>query len=335
MPGVTPRRRNSRPTGRGRLSQGLGRLSSHGSHLRQGHRGARPEATRRLQHPPGPRARRRPLRSPQRRVRPAASGSGSTPACTRCRGNPPTIRRQMKAAELAVPGAYVSGTGAAVLHESAGLPPRTARGEHPPHGRLHPPRPGPPPTSRCRPPGSTASGPRPSPRPSPTWPRRVGPDVLGPAVDAALLARTTTWAELDLAHRTARARRSPTARPFAEVLLARDPTVAIPQSVLESKLYPLLDDPRLPPHVRQAPAPWDPTGLERVDVTFPTMRWIVEGDGRSWHARVADFERDRAARPRGPAHRLGHLPLHRRRHRPPRLRGRHAARHLRPHHRAA
>ena len=23
------------------------------------------------------------------------------------------------------------------------------------------------------------------------------------------------------------------------------------------------------------------------------MRWIVEGDGRSWHARVADFERDR------------------------------------------
>jgi very-short-patch-repair endonuclease len=108
-----------------------------------------------------------------------------------------------------------------------------------------------------------------------------------------MLAHTTTWDELDLAYRTARARRSPTTRPFADVLLVRDPTIAIPQSVLESKLYPLLDDPRLPPHVRQAPAPWDPTGEERVDVTFPTMRWIVEGDGRAWHARVADFERDR------------------------------------------
>jgi very-short-patch-repair endonuclease len=207
-------------------------------------------------------------------------------------GNPPTVRRQMKAAELAVPGAFVSGVASAVLHELPGF--RLGRLEVSTHrkgGYTHLAR------VRHRQPVPT------------TWVDGIRTttvaqtiadvaasapaDVVGPAIDAALLAHTTTWDELDLACRTARARRSPTARPLAEVLLARYPTVAIPQSVLESKLYPLLDDPRLPPHVRQAPAPWDPTGRERVDVTFPTMRWIVEGDGRSWHARVADFERDR------------------------------------------
>ena len=207
-------------------------------------------------------------------------------------GNPPTVRRQMKAAELAVPGAFLSGVSSAVLHELPDLR----------LGRLE--------VSTHRTGGSTHLARVRHRRPVPTtWvdgirtttvaqtladvAASVGPDVLGPAVDAALLARTTTWGELDLAHRVARARRSPTARLFAEVLLSRDPTVAIPQSVLESKLYPLLDDPRFPPHIRQAPAPWDPTSLETVDAIFPTMRVIVEGDGRSWHARVADFERDR------------------------------------------
>ena len=58
-------------------------------------------------------------------------------------------------------------------------------------------------------------------------------------------------------------------------------------------LYRVLDDPRLPPLLRQAPAPWAPDGAERVDAAFPSMKWIVESDGRAWHTRVADFERDR------------------------------------------
>lgn len=207
-------------------------------------------------------------------------------------GNPPTIQRQMKAAELGVPGAALSGTSDAVLHRLPGF--RLGRIELSTHrtggnSRL----------AKVRHRQSVST----------TWvdgirvttvaqtlsdvAASVGADIVGPAVDAALLDGTTTWSELEGAHRTARRRRSPSARPFAEILLARDPTVAVPQSVLESKLYPLLDDPRLPPHVCQAPAPWDPTGGERVDVTFPTMHWIVEADGRTWHTRVADFERDR------------------------------------------
>jgi very-short-patch-repair endonuclease len=208
-------------------------------------------------------------------------------------GNPPTALRQLKAAELSVPGSYVSGTPAGFLH---GLPDiRLGRPEVSTHrtggwtelARVR---------HREPVPITTVSGIRVTTVAQTLCDMtgRIDPDVLGPAVDAAILRRGATWAELDAALHLARSRRSPGARPFAEVLLARDPEAVIPASVLESKLYPLLDDRRLPPYVRQAPAPWDPEGDERVDAAFASFRCVVEGDGRSWHARVADFERDRS-----------------------------------------
>jgi hypothetical protein len=47
----------------------------------------------------------------------------------------------------------------------------------------------------------------------------------------------------------------------------------------------------LPIPVWQYPAPWNED--ERIDFAWP--RWLagVEGDGRRWHTRAADFERDR------------------------------------------
>jgi hypothetical protein len=41
----------------------------------------------------------------------------------------------------------------------------------------------------------------------------------------------------------------------------------------------------------QFPAPWNPD--ERIDFAWPAWLAGVEGDGRRWHTRVADFERDR------------------------------------------
>jgi len=41
----------------------------------------------------------------------------------------------------------------------------------------------------------------------------------------------------------------------------------------------------------QYPAPWNPD--ERIDFAWPWWFAGVEGDGRRWHTRVADFERDR------------------------------------------
>ena len=108
----------------------------------------------------------------------------------------------MKAAELAVPGAFVSGIGSAVLHELPEF--RLGRLEVSTHrdGRLDPPRPGPASTSRC--PTTWVDGIRTTTvaQTLADVAASVGPDVLGPAVDAALLARTTTWGELDLAHRS-------------------------------------------------------------------------------------------------------------------------------------
>lgn len=47
------------------------------------------------------------------------------------------------------------------------------------------------------------------------------------------------------------------------------------------------------PAVWEAPLPWEPESGRRVDVLFPARGVILEGDGRSWHARVKDFDADR------------------------------------------
>ena len=47
----------------------------------------------------------------------------------------------------------------------------------------------------------------------------------------------------------------------------------------------------IPRPVWQFPAPWNPD--ERIDFAWPTCFAGVEGDGRRWHTKVADFERDR------------------------------------------
>lgn len=66
-----------------------------------------------------------------------------------------------------------------------------------------------------------------------------------------------------------------------------------PTTELERLLYRLLDHPGIPPVSRQ-----EPLGIAAhpmtVDAFIPAWRLIVEADGRRWHTRKADFERDRA-----------------------------------------
>lgn len=45
--------------------------------------------------------------------------------------------------------------------------------------------------------------------------------------------------------------------------------------------------------VRQHPLPFRAPGAGRVDFALPAERLIVEADGRRWHTRVEDFDRDR------------------------------------------
>ena len=65
-----------------------------------------------------------------------------------------------------------------------------------------------------------------------------------------------------------------------------------PTSELEVHLYSLLDSPQLPPYRRQLPIDFDNV-TATVDAYIPVWRLIIEADGRRWHARQADFERDR------------------------------------------
>lgn len=65
-------------------------------------------------------------------------------------------------------------------------------------------------------------------------------------------------------------------------------------SELEAVLHHVLDRvPGCPPFINQARRPWRPDRPERVDVLIPAWRAIIEADGRRWHTRVDDFERDR------------------------------------------
>ena len=66
------------------------------------------------------------------------------------------------------------------------------------------------------------------------------------------------------------------------------------QSELERRLFDVLRDvPAMPVVQRQAPAPWSPGTTSMVDALVPDWKLVLEADGRRYHQRVADFERDR------------------------------------------
>jgi very-short-patch-repair endonuclease len=66
-----------------------------------------------------------------------------------------------------------------------------------------------------------------------------------------------------------------------------------PTTVLERHLYTILNHPGIPEVGRQFPFPREVLG-GTVDANIPLWRLITEADGRRWHTRKADFERDRA-----------------------------------------
>jgi hypothetical protein len=62
---------------------------------------------------------------------------------------------------------------------------------------------------------------------------------------------------------------------------------------LEVFLDRLVDDPAIPPATRQHPFRFESLPMI-VDIYIAAWRLILEADGRRWHSRRADFERDRA-----------------------------------------
>lgn len=79
---------------------------------------------------------------------------------------------------------------------------------------------------------------------------------------------------------------------FRRAVAAVDPTAhSMAANVLEVALYRLLSRPEIPPVSRQHPFLLDEPA--RVDAFIPDWALVTEADGRNWHTRQADFQRDR------------------------------------------
>jgi very-short-patch-repair endonuclease len=76
------------------------------------------------------------------------------------------------------------------------------------------------------------------------------------------------------------------------VLTDHAPGEPVPESELERLFLSVAISRHLPPFRRQVNVPGREQRPARVDFLWPDVKLIVEVDGRRWHARFADFERD-------------------------------------------
>lgn len=124
---------------------------------------------------------------------------------------------------------------------------------------------------------------------------RVSLWKLERAIDDSLVSDRLTVAELE--ERLAfyvNSRRHGLAR-IRPLIVERSADAWVPpESDLEARLFVVVN--RLPfggDVVRQPAWPWRPQSNGRVDAYLPAHRLIIEADGRRWHTRVRDFDRDR------------------------------------------
>lgn len=116
---------------------------------------------------------------------------------------------------------------------------------------------------------------------------------LGAAVEDLILEGRSTLERMRRVHlsRACQGRNGITV--VRTVLEDRGPERTVPRGHLEKALDAILVTiPGVPPR-HEAPLPGREWSNERVDRRFEDPKLIVEGDGRRWHARTADFTRDR------------------------------------------
>jgi very-short-patch-repair endonuclease len=209
------------------------------------------------------------------------------------RSHPPTWHRQLKAAELSLRGAAIARTSAAVLHQMDGFRKgaidlyvprgggRSSRLARVHHSRWFD-------TTTVQ--GVTVL------TATHTLLSLMGNvpfHRLERALDSALVKRITTIEEVQAVHQAIAGKRMRGTADLGALIDDRLTGYVPPTNELERAAAQLLRDPRIPVFVAQAPFPWWPSGPFRVDFYIPSWRRIIEVDGRLWHTRFADFERDR------------------------------------------
>lgn len=138
-----------------------------------------------------------------------------------------------------------------------------------------------------------------------TLARDLGAEVLEGLVDSVLARRTCTVEEI--ASVVDQSKKVPGIGKLRRLVAHRSPDAYQPPvSELERLLYRLLDHPLLPEYSRQMPMRYVQASAT-VDAYIGSWRLIVEGDGRRWHTRRADHDRDRRRDNEATAH--GHAVL--------------------------
>lgn len=121
----------------------------------------------------------------------------------------------------------------------------------------------------------------------------VGPHRLARAFEEAVLnGQTSVDAVADWFVRLEGSRRAglPALRSLLEQYGDGTP---VPESELESVLYGIMDDPRIPTVERQPSFPWTTDDPRRADGCIRPWSTLLEADGRRWHARLQALETDR------------------------------------------
>jgi predicted transcriptional regulator of viral defense system len=115
--------------------------------------------------------------------------------------------------------------------------------------------------------------------------------IVARAMDEMLAARNVRIEELvSIFEETARPGRTGS-KMIRELLNERVGDELVTASKLEQVGMDLFERGGIPRPDWQFPAPWNPD--ERIDFAWPRYFAGVEGDGRRWHTRADDFERDR------------------------------------------
>jgi very-short-patch-repair endonuclease len=209
----------------------------------------------------------------------------------------PTWERQQSAAILGHPRAIVGGAAAARLHGIQGferahpviLVPRTGNARSPIarvirtvfFSSLE--------TKRVR--GFVVTSPSET---ILTLAAQLPPRRFNALVDECLLTGRSTLADfMRILDRIEGARVSGAARLRSAILDRHAEEYSVDATYLERLLEDLLSDSRLPRSIREHPMAIRDRD-SRVDAFIPHWDVIVEADGRIWHARVSDFENDRA-----------------------------------------
>ena len=121
------------------------------------------------------------------------------------------------------------------------------------------------------------------------WPARR----LSDAWDAALREHRTTLVQLQETAVPLVGRGHPSTDVVRDLLEQRDDSAPPADSELERVLYGLIECGGYGPLSHQIPLEGLCAIKGRVDGYLPSIGLVVEADGRRWHTRVLDFERDR------------------------------------------